>query len=144
MCLFIEKNSSKIAKKDIICYKKCIQFEGNLRTPYTRVPLPNNIIGYTQKAEGHIIIHGKKNYFPPYYIINRGAIHTYKNKPKINNYDNFINNHIKIYKCIIPKGTKYYKGTDWFNTIEYASKKIKYIKDVTDSCTKRLTESNNK
>ena len=142
MCLYIEKNSSKIAKKDIICYKKCIQFEGNLRTLYMLVPLPNNIIGYTQKAEGHIIIHEKL--FSPYCIINRGAIHTYKNKPKINNYGNFINNPIKIYKCVIPKGTKYYKGTVYSNTIGYASKKIKYIKDVTDSCTKRLTESNNK
>lgn len=136
MCLTTNWKKTRVAKRDIVCYKELITFD-NGKTYFT----PNQ----------HAII----NEFPfirPYllekedvketgfnvYEVNGGFIHTYMFKNK----REFKKGNIKpegiyykyvLFKAIIPKGTRYYRGKHnaFFGArYGYASRDIKLLEKI--------------
>lgn len=126
MCLIKNKkhhphNRPLIAKEDIICYKKLQQIGNTYITPctYTQVPIEcirnkvpfkaeilskfkfiwKHILGFDNSVEGGFIHSFQKNY-------------GYRN--------------LAVFKCIIPKGTKYFVG----HIEEYASEQIIFIEQL--------------
>lgn len=111
MCLFKDSrahphNRPLIAKEDIVCYKKVYGFiNGKYTTPYTNTIIPTecieNKVPFKAKIDkifrffwNHIL--GMSN------IVDDGFIHTYIYPAQEFCYTTF--------KCIIPKGTKYFVG----------------------------------
>ena len=134
MCLVKNKkyhpfNRPLIAKEDIVCYKQLyINCQNILVTPIRKIPVPIKCIQKNKrkripfKAEifnkfkfilGHVIG------FSP--VVTDGFIHTYSSVPS--SYNLFRD---RIFKCIIPKGTKYFVGEDG----DYASEQIIFAEQL--------------
>lgn len=128
MCLTSKSNKLEVAEKDIVCYK-CMAFdelEELFRTPYQYVSIEKEIIsgkkpfcakGGLKKfkdKDGNICFEG-------------GLIHTFKSLKDAKELCDFWREGV-IFKCIIPKGTKYVLGQfeSFINDYctSYASKKI--------------------
>ena len=117
MCLIVNKVIPIIAKKDIICYKIYVKKGGHLSSPYLdHIP---SIQNFTE-LEPHPISDDDKRY-----IINKG-FHSFKHlkdaKIEIQLYPFLYDNNV-IYKCIIPKGSKYYRGF-FDRSISYCSESL--------------------
>jgi len=118
MCFIMKKtnNKSKIAKKDIICYKKVRSdlkpaiFQTKRKYILNKEYVARDSGGKPIKKLK--IIKGKSSNY-----IDEG-IHSYKNKFRTFENINIYNNEILI-ECIIPKGVRYYE-----NYQEFVSKKI--------------------
>ena len=129
MCLVKDKryhvfNRPLIAEEDIVCYKQLyVNYMGEITTPYTNTPIPIKCIQKNQrkrvpfKAEilnkfgfvwNHVL--GFSN------IVEDGFIHTFSFAPCYLD----LSRNERIFKCIIPKGTKYFIGND----DDYASEQI--------------------
>lgn len=118
MCLITYWKKSKIAKKDIICYKilRDKDFK-ELCSPHIKTEYNVGL----NKAYGKIVIYKgpilKRFIFKcKTYMIGRGMLHCcttkefsfeYLYKVLYSPYYYYV-----IYKCIIPKGTEYYISTD--------------------------------
>lgn len=132
MCLTKNKthhphNKPLIAKEDIICYKKLyLSSENTLVTPYTKIVIPKKCVQKNKrkripfKAEilnkfefiwRHIL--GFSN------IVTDGFIHT--RSLTVPYYE--LSHGDRVFKCIIPKGTKYFIGKD----DDYASEQIIFV-----------------
>lgn len=121
-------NKPLIAQEDIVCYKMLVKKKYFIFSIY-RTPTTNTIIfpfllrlfNIPFKARGKEEI--RNTFWGSKYVIEKGFIHTQSNinKPKIN-----YSNNIKIFECVIPKGTKYFACMRGI----YASKKIKFIKQL--------------
>lgn len=136
MCLCKDKkhhpfNRPLIAKEDIVCYKKLHFSCGTnmLITPYTRVPIPKKCVQKNKrkrvpfKAEilnkfrficRHVLGFSR--------IVTDGFIHTSSLEISCDNFfwrDRF-------FKCIIPKGTKYFIG----KCGDYASEQIIFVEQL--------------
>jgi hypothetical protein len=143
-----------VAKKDIVCYKvlrltnpfwNVSRFE----TFYTCDPIPEKIIS----GELDFIAEGNVKYnisecdlidwiFCGKYEIDKGQIHTCKTLRGVkmsfglDTDDMMKNGNVAVFKCIIPKGTKFYKGK--FKTLNcltigvksYCSDKIRFVEQV--------------
>ena len=130
MCLYTKQICPLRARKDIVCYKKFHVWNISLQTYYRLYiiakPTENHptLMDDTdaplciQKYES-FIRRGVK------YQICRGMIHAYKTKPVFHSSE-FGYPSMGLYKCIIPKGTLYYVGTD--NDI--CAKKMLVIEEV--------------
>lgn len=124
MCLYINSTDKAfIAKEDLVCYKILIKYPNNKYvSPYLNKT-------YSSKKEYVIrdrvrrkkefsgidgIYGGVMHSFMFFEDAQRVAIymHEYENRP------------ICIFSCIIPKGTKYYKGLDAIDQDCYASKHL--------------------
>lgn len=140
MCLSLKKNYSvKTADKDIVCYKVMVGY----RTPYMDTPLPEEILSGDAYfyAEGALDI--RRSIFD--FKLNGGAIHTYTSYRSALHDANYMRIYehrcgVCIYKCIIPKGCEYYKGTTEvinpmgttygalvYQAESYASLRIKFV-----------------
>ena len=127
MCLFKARgvhplNRPLIAEKDIICYKK-LQQVGNdaYVTPCTDTQIPIECIQdkVPFKAEIlHKIIFIWRHILGFSDCVEDGFIHTFKE-------DDVYSSYI-VFECIIPKGTKYFIGTN----DDYASEQIIFIRRV--------------
>lgn len=130
MCLFKDRkhhpfNRPLIAEEDIVCYKHLyINGLNELITPHTRVRVPVKCIQKNVKKripfKAEILnkfqfIWRHKLGFSN--IVTDGFIHTFSLVPPYNN--RFWGD--RIFKCIIPKGTKYFIGK---GGNEYASEQI--------------------
>lgn len=112
---FFVRLKARIARRDIICYKLLYKTKEDLITPYqhlkvdTSLPLIADFLDAAKETQGfYMAVHG---------------IHTYKDQDILSLYSvNYI-----LYKCIIPKGTKYYISYD---KTEYCSERIHFIKQV--------------
>ena len=137
MCLVIKKGQRyQIAKEDIPCYKiikkltyrvgysdsddtfhiYCSPFQTK-KISHAEVEGKIPYIAYTPFTGGYLMENGER-------AIGAGAIHTYVKPyhlltPTANEL-----NHLEEYKCIIPKGTKYYVGKDQTERESYASERI--------------------
>lgn len=132
MCLIKNKkyhphNRPLIAEEDIVCYKQLyINCQNKLVTPCIHIPIPTKCIQKNRKKRipfkaeilnvfefiwRHVL--GFSN------TVEDGFIHTFSSAPE---YKLFCND--RVFKCIIPKGTKYFIGED---ESEYASKQIIFI-----------------
>ena len=118
MCLTTRNSIPIIAKKDITCYKIYNKTgEGCLSSPYLgHIPSIQNFT----KLESTPIMMGFGKY-----IIKKG-FHSFKHlkdaKHEIKWYPFIYKNNI-IYKCIIPKGSKYYRGIS-AGSITYCSESL--------------------
>ena len=130
MCLIKNKkhhpsNRPLIAEEDIVCYKQLdINCQNVIITPITRIHIPLKCIQKNKKKRipfkaeivnkfkfiwNHVL--GFSN------VVTDGFIHTFSSNPL---YYNFLWSG-PVFKCIIPKGTKYFIGE---NGNDYASEQI--------------------
>ena len=127
MCLFKDKgfhphNRPLIAKEDIVCYKK-LQLVGNniYITPFTDTQVPIECI--QDKVPFEAIILHKFNFIWRHIfgfgnLVVDGFIHTFQEDDGRRSY--------KVFKCIIPKGTKYFIGKER----DYASERIIFLEEI--------------
>ena len=101
MCLYTTQRRAKIAKEDIHCYKVMRVVNTHIRSVY------QNHRYYINKLET-IDEFGIEKYLD-HISINEG-LHAFTNYFKA--YGTALFNAGIIYKCIIPKGSKYYLGDD--------------------------------
>ena len=139
MCLITNNITPSIATEDIICYKRLDLVNGCFRTPFLHKKVCNkkNIIGYKQ-AIGCFEKLTRKKYFEytsykgDLYSLSKGFIHTYSTFGKIlKNSVTFdicgrMTTKSHMFKCIIPKGSKYWVGQD----LDLCSDKIIYKKEI--------------
>ena len=129
MCLIKDKkhhpfNRPLIAEEDIVCYKQlCTNRSNAIVTPYEKIPIPTKCIQKNKKKRipfkaeilnkfefiwRHVL--GFSN------IVTDGFIHTFS--LSVSHQYLFCSEH--VFRCIIPKGTKYFIGEG----DEYASEQI--------------------
>lgn len=119
MCLVTELTNCLIAEEDIVCYKIV---NDQYQSPCREFDYP---IGETVQAEN---FKGLPNYYytrfdnsKVFYTVNHG-LHTFETLSEasftiaaqtrwIRHFDNTAHTAEKILKCVIPKGTPYYKGS---------------------------------
>jgi hypothetical protein len=109
MCLTATKNCFRYAKKDIECYKVIIESTYHFITPYTKTIIPFRVINglepFTAKGRTFAITeNGMKN-------ISIGYIHTYETLGSaLSECRTWGDEPVTIFRCTIPKGTRYAKG----------------------------------
>lgn len=124
MCIYVKKEAVlKKAEEDIVCYKQLDLSPYKFFGPIYTTPFTNTLIYFMRKgkvfrAKGKINRYSSK--FKNEDCIDKGLIHCYIYKGK--HYTG-----IPLFKCIIPKGTKYIKDC---NGREIAAKKIKFIERI--------------
>ena len=123
MCLFT-KNKRQRATHDIVCYKKISVYNGRVLSPFMFHEIPMQVIEgkepYIAKGKQMILEYGLGSEM----MIGGGFIHTYENLSvayRLAGEDDL------IIKCVIPKGTYYFKGDDGNCHPSYAARKIKFI-----------------
>ena len=130
MCIIVENIFPKRAKTDIVCYKI---LNKDMTAPYTKFQYDfreyraNGLFNLLICIKDSIIIKLRYKESSMCYFYGVGLIHTYKNPPLIIGTSHIKNLNRRVFKCIIPKGTYYYKSDD---SIEYASRKLRIIKEV--------------
>lgn len=144
MCLLIETETPKRAKKDITCYKVLRLDTYNdgtevVYTPYQFSTVPKNVINgkkpFIAKTEKGSTITDKmfEQGRHCYGAVFGRAIHTFATKNgAIYDADllkTYFGTNCIIYKCIIPKDTLYYKG-DFGGIKSFASQKIIFKEKV--------------
>ena len=125
MCLTTFTKYSSKATKDIVCYKYLIKRTGSnhLESPYTYFHWD---IGkeYTADRSAPRLVPGN---------IKDGYFHSYEYKEAAEyraeeyRHARYGIAEYRIVKCIIPKGSRYYKGIHTGGEDGYASKKIKIV-----------------
>lgn len=140
MCLITTKNIPEIAQEDIVCYKFYILHiakddinssshdkDGYL-SPYWGMRAPNmNEVVNTVLDRVYLHKCGGNN---STYMINRG-FHSFKYIDDLTKELYFWQPcDAKIFKCIIPKGTKYYEG-EFDDSPSYCSESI-ILKEIVD------------
>lgn len=132
MCLRTYQHTQQTAEQDKTCYKIVVKREDGYFTPFLDEPIPLEVIKgkKTFKAKGKTL--KLKNGCG--YAIEGGNIHTYIYcSTAIYAVQSFVNTYggtLLIFECVIPKGTKYYYGTGYAKTHEYASKQIRFVKQI--------------
>ena len=105
MCLITTKNIPEIAQEDIVCYKIYILIGDELLSPYQGSPAPT-----INKVTNTLLDRAYLSNYRAAYMISKG-FHSFKYLDDlIEELDFWLSFDIKIIKCIIPKGTKYYEG----------------------------------
>ena len=118
MCLITTKNIPEIAQEDIVCYKIYILIEDELLSPYQGSPAPA-----INKVTNTLLDRAYLSNYRGAYMISKG-FHSFKYLDDlIKELDFWQSYDIKIFKCIIPKGTKYYEGK-FNNSPSYCSESI--------------------
>ena len=121
MCLITTKNIPEIAQEDIVCYKIYILIEDELLSPYQGSPAPA-----INKVTNTLLDRAYLSNYRGAYMISKG-FHSFKYLDDlIKELDFWQSYDIKIFKCITPKGTKYYEGK-FNNSPSYCSESIKLI-----------------
>ena len=129
MCIQVKNIFPKRAKTDIVCYKI---LNKDMTAPYTGFQYDfkeykaNGLFSLLIDIKDSIIRKVREG-FPICYWYGVGLIHTYKSFSS-----RFLSKYLKefnqrVFKCVIPRGTYYYESD---NSIEYASRKLKIIKEV--------------
>lgn len=118
MCLYTTNKEPFIAKEDIICYKILVKTKIPFmyKTPIVRTKLIKiPLFQKTFKAKGSSKVYGIKIHWSGVWEVAEGYIHTYLTaEAAISNVSHVIDEGegCRIFKCIIPKGTKYFKSTE--------------------------------
>lgn len=117
MCLL--KQSSKLkAAQDIVCYKVCYLRNSHLYSFFHDFAWDLNKVYEVERAKP---ARSRSSIYDGYF-------HSYE-KPE-SGYDLFAYANAVLVKCIIPKGTYYYKGIHQAGKWGYASKKLKIVEIV--------------
>jgi hypothetical protein len=137
MCLEIKKGDlRKTAEEDIACYKILATISSDSGEIVRFTPLREVLVDITKDFEAK----GSEDYLEQALgEISVGFIHTFENLEdtilalctfKAIMTMNEVNySGLEIWKCVIPEGTKFYKGvfSDIKSSSSYASKKVKFI-----------------
>jgi hypothetical protein len=138
MCLYIDREIHgplkriKKAKENIVCYKILRVHCGNLFTPYTADEVPSQIYKGEMPMVGEPL--KSRRFFRRIFhddLIEEGYIHTFRVKQGAYSAAEWFakdGTKIRIFECIIPKGTYYYQGTER----DYASEQIVYKQELTE------------
>lgn len=130
MCLHVKTKKSSIAEEDIVCYK-VLEYSPIFKqyvTPFRSCPMK---IGDT--------LHDCKDWelsiaeFITGFILAAGGFHTYQVKADAKLLARELYTPTIVIKCIIPKGSEYFKGfttLDGYHVVGYASKDLKLIEEV--------------
>jgi hypothetical protein len=140
MCLVSFRETPYIAKKDIVCYKVMDLRRDEYYTPVQGFPVDKEII----EGKKNLVAEGcediisrirKKNFIPinkyfPFiieYAIGGGFIHAFLDKECA--LDPFKGNILgnSCFKCVIPKGTKYFVGE---GSKDICTKEIKFVEKI--------------
>ena len=118
MCLITTKDIPEIAQEDIVCYKfyvlHKVKDDINLPSydkdgylsPYQGMPAPT-----INKVTNTLLDRAYLSKYTAVYMVGRG-FHSFKYLDDLIKELNFwLSYDTIIFKCIIPKGTKYYEGT---------------------------------
>lgn len=125
MCLVTSQREPKIAEEDIICYKVLIKNRDGLYSPILNVKYNIELnIAHGELEITEVRIKNTADCIYPYnialYCIRGGVLHCYKSKHNAKEHRKWSCNSV-VYKCIIPKGSKYYVSID---DIEICSDKL--------------------
>lgn len=131
MCLYTKQTEPKIAEEDIICYKFYRRYNEILISPYQGFMAPEiGIVANTELGKSYrstdngSYIHS----FLGFKRVDKG-FHSFKTleeiKHEVNGYWNNLG--LVIFKCIIPRGSSYYKGIFGDRYESYCSNSIKLI-----------------
>lgn len=128
MCLYTKQTEPEIAEEDIICYKFYRKYNETLVSPYQKVAAPEiGIITNTELGKSYrpndngSYIHN----FLGFKRVDKG-FHSFKTLEEIKHVvEN--NLYLVIFKCIIPRGSSYYKGIFDDRYESYCSNSIKLI-----------------
>ena len=146
MCLITNQLKSKIASKDITCYKILLLTSDNFYiSPYRHFTFFENQVNpkkvfKAKKSWWTINIHGDdleviNDNGIDAFTLNSGVFHMYKD------YDSAVKaikwlvprekESYAIFECVIPKGSRYYEGfTSIYRLPSIASDKLKFIKQL--------------
>lgn len=105
----------KVASQDIVCYKYLTNIRSLWYTPYQRLNVTEYVNSGKIWNDTESVIREART--PKIYNISRGYIHS------------LLRSHLApvgyyVFKCIIPKGSEYFKGIDG----DICSKSIKFVK----------------
>lgn len=138
MCLITTKDIPEIAQEDIVCYKFYVlhevypPYEGAvLLSPYQNSPAPAiNKVTTTLLDDTKYTVMSLNNTIVSRCLVNLG-FHSFKYLNDLVRETNFYPfSTIKIFKCIIPKGSKYYEGV-YCKYSSYCSESI-ILKEIVD------------
>lgn len=138
MCLVANYKEIKEAETEIECYKVVkYTFYKGYETPSIGLNIKYPII----KGEMPLVAVGdeeiKDNESEHYTEVNRGFIHVFKTKTSAALYAEILNTfndgEYKLFRCTIPKGTKYYDGYFSYycgHMSSYATKQIVFCEEI--------------
>lgn len=157
MCLITKQSQSKIASKDITCYKVLLKLENEINNTVFYISPVRHFTYFSNRTDlDNEVFQAEKSYLfenspdddlkptyidnePVSYELNSGFFHMYKD------YDSSVkaikNSPLEsyvIFECVIPKGSHYYEGITSFpsfpnNLFLYpsiASDKLKIVKQL--------------
>ena len=131
MCLYTKQTEPKIAEEDIICYKFYVRYDETLFSPYQESRAPEiGIVANTELGRSYrpTDIGSYIHNFLGFKRVNKG-FHSFKTleeaEREVNKYKRKFD--LVIFKCIIPRGSSYYKGIFNDRYESYCSNSIKLI-----------------
>ena len=153
MCLITKQSQSKIASKDITCYKVLLKLENEINNTVFYISPVRHFTYFSNRTDfNNKVFKAEKAYWlenspgddleptyignePVAYELNSGFFHMYKD------YDSAvkaIKNSVTgeressvVFECVIPKGSRYYEGiTSMYRLPSIASDKLKFIKQL--------------
>lgn len=153
MCLVTNQSQSKIASKDITCYKVLLKLENEISNTVFYVSPVRHFIYFSNRTDlNNKVFKAEKAYglenspdddLEPTYIdnepvsyeLNSGFFHMYKD------YDSAVKaikrlvprekESYAIFECVIPKGSRYYEGvTSIYLLPSIASDRLKIVKQL--------------
>lgn len=141
MCLLTSRKNGWIAEKDIVCYKVLCEKNGVYFTPFMFKRVNENVISGKCLLHDDTVsdIYPLRNAFSEKnsdrFLTGAGFIHSFKGlrsaKKLCSGLSLRYSYNFVVYKCIIPAGTKYYKGKDEYSDVRaYAAEKIKFVEEV--------------
>ena len=143
MCLLTSRKRGWITAKDIVCYKVLYEKNEEYFTPYMYRRVNENVISgkysFHDDTASVSVIYPSRNVFSEKnsnrFLTGAGFIHSFKGLRSAKQlcYDLSLrhSNNYVVYKCIIPAGTRYYKGKDEYLDVHaYAAEKIKFVEEV--------------
>lgn len=141
MCTIVNSRISKKSKNDLVCFK-IIELRGSgngYMTPYQHFLISEEVLNGDKPlvAENKTALSEESNGYKKYWSVTGGYIHTfsyfdYAKRSLMLLRSNYPGSIFKLFKCIIPKGTKYYEGSDnGYKTLNtYASEKIIFVEQI--------------
>ena len=140
MCLYSNVIQTSVADEDIKCYKILDKKKG-LKTPFQRYEISEEIINGDENLKAcyadETIDNTPKKDNDLGYLIKDGFIHSINGEEESKHvfgvikrlFSDYIK-HPVLFECIIPKGTEYYSGRDNNYHHGFASKELKFVKQI--------------
>ena len=151
MCLITKQSQSKIASKDITCYKVLLKLENEINNTVFYVSPVRHFTYFSNRTDlNNKVFKAEKAYWlenspdddlepscidDDTYKLNSGFFHMYKDYDSavkvIKNSPPGERESSLIFECVIPKGSHYYEGfTSTYLLPSIASDRLKFVKQI--------------